>query len=101
MSFDSLQHAAAKQQIKLLGGVPASLQKASETISPVWAMVELDVAFPSDNGLSMESRTVVSMLVSEVSFLGRGDRITFSDKSYTVSDVMQDDGYVVKVFVRG
>ena len=101
MTFESLHHAAAKQQLKVLGGVPATLQKKTETISSVWALVENNVAVPSDNGLSMENRTVVSLLVAEVSSVERGNRIVMGSKSYTVNDVMEDDGFVVKVFVRG
>lgn len=101
MDFDSLNHAAAKRQLKLLGGVVATLETRTQTITPVWVLVERNVATPADNGLSVEMRTVCSLLVAEVASVERGDRIVSGKNCYTVNDILDDDGYVVRVYVRG
>jgi hypothetical protein len=99
--YDRLQHAAARQQLRLLGGVDAVLIKASETISPALVLIERDVQMPADNGLTVEKKTIASLLVAEVGKIIKGNRIEVGHSAYTVNDLLSDDGYVVRAFVRG
>lgn len=96
-----MQHAAARQQLKLLGGVDCALTKGSDTIEPVLVLIERDVQLPADNGLTIEKRTIASLLSAEVGKIAKGNRIALTSESFTVSDLLADDSYVVKVFVRG
>lgn len=101
MIFDRMQHAAARQQLRLLGGVDGVFQRGSEVIDPALVLIERDVQLPSDNGLAIEKRTIISLLVAEVGKVAKNNRIVSGAETFTVSEVMSDDGYVVRVFVRG
>ncbi len=97
-----MQHLAARQQLSLLGGVSGVLVKTDKTIDPVLVLIELDVQMPADNGLVVEKKTIASLLKAEVGKVVKGNRIVISsDESYGVNELLADDGYVVKVFVRG
>ena len=96
-----MQHAAARQQLRLLGGVPGVVTKGSDVINPALVLIERNVQVPSDNGLVVERRTIASLLKLEVGELSRNHGIFDGSKNYSVSEIMEDDGYVVRVFVRG
>ncbi len=101
MSFDRLQHAAARQQLKLLGGVSGVLVKSSETIDPVIVLIERDVQLPADNGLTIEKKTIAALLKAEVGKVSRNHSIQVGDETFVVNEIMSDDGYIVRAFVRG
>lgn len=101
MDFDSINRLAARQQLLLLGGVAGAIEKAGVTINPVIVLIERDVQMPADNGLTVESRTVASLLKEEVGKVVKGNRIVVNSDNFTVGDLISDDGFVVAVFVRG
>jgi hypothetical protein len=101
VDYDKLQHAAARQQLTLLGGVLGVVTKGADVISPALVLIERNVQVPLDNGLSVELRTIANLLKQEVGEIKQRDSIAAAGKNYSVSDLMEDDGYVVRVFVRG
>jgi hypothetical protein len=101
LSFDRLQHAAARQQLKLLGGVLAVLVKPLETIDPVIVLIERDVQLPADNGLTIEKKTIAALLKAEVGKVSRNHSIQVGDETFVINEIMSDDGYIVRAFVRG
>jgi hypothetical protein len=101
MDFDALYHSAARQQLTLLGGVVGSVIKSAVTIDPALVLIERGVQVPSDNGITLESRVIASLLVGEVGSVVKGNKIVTPAETFNVQDVMEDDGYVIKVFVRG
>lgn len=96
-----MQHAAARQQLRLLGGVDGVLIKANDIVDPALVLIERDVQMPSDNGLTVEKKTIASLLVAQVGKVVKGNRIEIGTNIFSVNDVLADDGYVVRVFVRG
>lgn len=96
-----MQHAAARQQLRLLGGVNGVFINATESVDPALVLIERDVQMPADNGLTVEKRTIASLLKAEVGKVSKGNRITIDAESFTVNDLLGDDGYVVRAFVRG
>ena len=101
MDFELLQRSIARQQLELLGGVLGSIEIGGTVHPNVLVLVDLGVQLPSDNGLTIEPRTVVSMLREEVGHVSKGNRITVNSVVYPVGEVLSDDGYIVSVFVRG
>lgn len=101
MDFDLLQRSVARQQLMLLGGVTGSIEIAGTVRPDVLVLVERDVQVPSDNGLTLEPRTVVSLLREEVGSVSRGNRIMVGSDVYSIGELLSDDGYVVSVFARG
>lgn len=101
MGFDSLNHAAAKRQLQLLGGVLATVETKTQSINSAIVLIDKNVSTPSENGLSIEMRTVCSLLVSEVGSLERGDLIVYGKNSYAVTNILDDDSYLIRVYVRG
>ena len=99
MSFDRMQHTAARQQLRLLGGVSGVFEKVDQNI-PVLVLIEKGVQVPSDNGLILEKRTIAALRKAEVDRAAKGARIIVGEAIYIVSEVMADDGYVMRVFVR-
>lgn len=102
MDFDSLNRMAARQQLLLLGGIAdAKLTKGTDVIQPVVALVEKGLQFPSDDGLTVEARIIGSLLVEEVGKVAKLNKINYGSESFSVSSVLDDDGIVVRVFLRG
>lgn len=96
-----MQHAAARQQFKLLGAVKAVVTKGADVINPALVVIDRDVQVPADNGLSIEKRTIVSLLGAEVGKIAKSHTITLPGETLSVQSVIADDGFVVEVFVRG
>jgi hypothetical protein len=101
MSFLLANRFAARQQLSLLGGVLVNVQAKVGTLSNVLALIERDISLPSENGLAMEKRTIISVLVEEVTNLSKQDKIIFGAETFTVFDVLEKDEFIIKVFVRG
>jgi hypothetical protein len=101
MDCDALYHSAARQQLTLLGGVLGSLIKPTSTVDPALILIEPNIEVVLDGGMRTEKRTVASLLVKEVGKLTRGDKIVIGAKTSDVHELLDDDGYVVRVFLRG
>jgi hypothetical protein len=101
VNFDKIHHAAARQQLKLLGGGAAIVTKGSVVIDPALVLIERDVQVQADSGLSIETRNIASLLKAEVGTVNRGDQISQSGETFSVQSIMSDDGFVVMAFVRG
>lgn len=99
--FDSIQKIAARQQLSLLGGVTATIEARAGNFPNVLALIERDVALPTENGLAIEKRTIISVLVEEVPNLVKQDKIIAGTETFTVFDVLEKDEFIIKVFVRG
>lgn len=101
MSFNNIHHASARQQLRLLGGAEAVFISGSITIDPVLALVEKNVQVPSESGLTLEKKTIISLLNAEITKASKADQILVGSSRYVVNDILSDDGYVTKVYVRG
>jgi hypothetical protein len=98
--FDSIQKIAARQQLSLLGGVLVNVQAKAGALTNVLALIERDVSLQSENGLAIEKRTIISVLVEEVANLVKQDKIISGAETFTVFDVLTKDDFIIKVFVR-
>lgn len=101
MNFLKLARSSARHQLRLAGGVGVNLVRQVNPLTNVIALIERDLEFQAENGLSVERRTVVTMLVEDVGDLKRGDEIVSGALILRVQDPLSNDGYVVQVFVRG
>lgn len=102
MEFDSLYREVSRQQLLLVDGIAdGKITKGSDVVSPVVVLVEKGVQFPSDSGLTMESRIVGSLLVEEVGRIAKGNKIECGGEFYSVFEVLDDDGFIVRAFLRG
>lgn len=100
MNFDRLHHSTARTQLRLLGGVAGTFEKGGVVTDPILVLVERNVQMPADNGLTLERRNIATLLKQEVGEVKAGNLITVDAETLKVSDLMSDDGFVVKVFVR-
>lgn len=99
--FDSIHKIAARQQLSLLGGEMVNVQAKVGTLNNVLALIERDISLPAENGLTLEKRTIISVLVEEVPNLVKQDKIISGVETFTVFDVLEKDEFIIKVFVRG
>jgi hypothetical protein len=96
-----MQHATARQQLRLLGGVVGDVDKNGSFVSGVTVLIQRNVEVMTENGLRTEKRTIASFLVKEVGTLARGNKLIVGDKAFDIHELLDDDGYVVRVFLRG
>lgn len=92
---------AARQQLSLLGGVTGRVIKGSVAIDPALVLIQRDIEVVTENGLRTEFKNIANVLTEEVGTLTRGDVIEADGKSYGVTEVLNDDGFVVKAVLRG
>lgn len=101
VNYDRMQRAAARQQLRLLGGVIGVVTKSESLIENVLILVQKNIELTTEGGLRTDRRNIASLLVEEVGKLARGDVITVSGEALEVSDLLDDDTYVVRVLLRG
>jgi hypothetical protein len=101
MDFVKLGRSAARKQLQLAGGVMVNLVRQVNPLSSVLALIERDIQYQVENGLSVERRTFVSMLVEDVGDLKRGDEIVSGASTFKVQEPVSCDEFVIQVFVRG
>lgn len=101
MSFNALVNAGARQQMLLLGAVPCVFHGQAANAINTFVVIDRDVEVVTDNGLAMEKRTVCSLWKQDVGRVVRGHTITVGTESFTVNDLLSDDGFVIEVYVRG
>lgn len=95
-----MQRAAARQQLRLLGGVTGSVVKSADLIESALVLIQRNVEVVTEGGLRTDKRNVASLLVEEVGKLQREDKIITSTDEFVISQVLDDDSYVVRVFLR-
>jgi hypothetical protein len=102
MSFDAINRAMSTQVISVLGESVSVHSKERGTVTACNAVIDKDVEiFPSgfESGVS-ERMTEVTLLKADAPYLTRGDLIVYGSTSYSVQDIIEDDGVVVKVTVK-
>ena len=99
-NFNALLQLSAGHQTRFLGGESVTFQSSQRTVETS-AIIDRDIDVIADNGLSSVKRTIVSLKKAEVGSVKNGDRIITMQETFSVNDVLSDDGVWVEVFVRG
>lgn len=101
MDFDSINKLAARQQLELLGGVLGAVDKGGEYVGQVLILVERNIEVVTDGGLRTDRRDIGSCLVEEVGKLARGNKLIIGEAVFDAHELLDDDGFIVRVFLRG
>lgn len=96
-----MQHAAARQQLRLLGGVLGAVDKGNQYLGQVLILVQRNVEVVTDGGMRTEKKNIGSCLVAEVGRMARTNKLIINENVFEVSELLDDDGYIVRVFLRG
>ena len=96
-----MQRHAARQQLKLLGGGYGSVIKRNSIVEKALILVQRNIEVVTEGGLRTEVADVATLLVEEVGTLTRGDRLEVGGNYLDIGGPLSDDGFVVKVLLRG
>ena len=99
--FNSLMGLTASLQVDLLGGVKATYQNATDSIQNITVIIDRDVEVLAENGMTTDKKNIATLKKSEVGAVSAGDRIITGTESFTVANIVSDDGFIVEVYVRG
>ena len=98
---DALFNQASELAIKMTGKQVIYINQAGVK-STIWATIDKDVVVcPSEfeTGV-MQKRTEISFIYSDVQHIKHGEKIVDGNTLFTVADVLEDDGFIVKVSVK-
>ena len=96
-----MQRHADRQQLRLLGGVYGLVIKRNAVVENALILVQRNIEVVSESGLRTEINDVASLLKEEVGTLERGDKLEIRGEYFEISGLLSDDGFVVKVLIRG
>ena len=98
-NYSELVALQARHALTLLGGDTWTYNDATHTNSPVLAKVEKDVEVVADTGLSMARADVAHILKADVGRVARGGTLALNGTTYTIQDVVADNGFVIQARV--
>ena len=101
MGFNELAQQQVSTNIKLLGGVPATITPTNDL--SFTANVIVDKGVTREGGFdsaTLEPHTEISVAKSVRATWLRGDEIETADACYTVKRTLDDDGLVVVLHVE-
>lgn len=98
MTFEAADARAAAKVIRLLGE-SVEYHTSAGVVTSIYAVIDKDIQPTGYESMVSEARKEISVLVSDAPHIKRGEFIV-SDVKYTVRDILENDGVVIRVSAK-